>query len=746
MPIRRVVARESDRAAKTPGGGAAKVFEEGADGPQLLQDLAELESDLQDLATAFPTVPPVLRVQLKYAALAKSHRPTTLFDEEAPIIGIAGPGELLVVGGPQSISTIRRRMANPTSVALRANISAIEHISLLEPESKLHFPGTSDENNQMISLKVKLFDYHDQGVNDETLRRFLQFLHDRKLSEPTVFQYAPELRVLGLDVPNQATAKDIASFPGVRTAGAFPMLSHGINVTAIDLGAMPAGRLPLPTPGVDYPVVGVFDAGTDPTNLPLGAWRLDRFEYLPAARDFSHGSFVAGLVVSSKSLNGSRPDFPAVNSKFLDIVMMPIRGVHISETQILATIDAALARYPDVRIWNLSIGYPYPADPDEFSDLARAMDARQDKHNVQFIVAAGNYTDPPLRAWPSTITSGSDRISSPGDSARALTVGSVAHLDNGISAVKAGEPSPFSRRGPGPSFVPKPEIHHHGGNCSVGGDCHQIGVQSVGAAGNLTEDVGTSFATPIVSSIVANLDQALGGGYSRNTLKALTIHSALLNADPNVSAGDLNYFGFGKPGDVVDMLACDPWSFTFLYEPELVAGYTYSIWPFPLPATLLRDGKLYGEVLITLVYDPPLDRSYGFEYCRSNVELSFGTYLLDESGKRHQSGKIPVEAIGTAGLEAHLIEHGFKWSPTKVYRKRFAGTSGDVWRLSAELLHRSGFAAVDPQKATILLTLRDPDEENTAIYSETLEALRASGRAENALRVKDQLRYRRRGQ
>ena len=147
---------------------------------------------------------------------------------------------------------------------------------------------------------------------------------------------------------------------------------------------------------------------------------------------------------------------------------------------------------------------------------------------------------------------------------------------------------------------------------------------------------------------------------------------------------------------------------------------------------------------MTLVYDPPLDKSYGFEYCRSNVEVSFGTYLEDAEGKRHQAGKVPADpASPDLAFERSRIEHGFKWSPTKAYRKRFRGSRGDVWRLMVEILHRRNFAPTDPQRAAILLTLRDPDK-NRPVYADTMEAIRVAGRPINALRVRDQARYRRR--
>ncbi|MGA8475008.1 MAG: S8 family peptidase [Candidatus Cybelea sp.] len=732
--------------ARHAGGGADTVFEDDGEGGGqggVLAVLPQIEREVNALSARFPSVPAVLRVRLKDNALAKTHRPTSLFDEEAPIIGGEGPGELLVAAMPHSLAVVRRRVSNPTSQRMRANISTIREMNLVEPRSKVAELPHEPNADGRYQLKVKLFDYHDQGVNDQSLRRFMTYLHELNVDDPTVHQYAPDLRVFGLEVADLGLAERIAEFPTVRAATAFPQFGHDIDFAAVSLGALQPERLPPPAAGEQYPVVGMIDGGTDPANAPLRPWITNRYEPSPGAdRNFAHGTFVAGLIASPKSLNGLLEAFPPTKCRIVDVIAMPTTGLR--EPELLATIDAALVQFPDVRIWNISLARNVPAHKDEFSDVARALDARQDRHNALFVIAAGNYRTPPLRSWPPQPLADRDRVAAPGDSARGLTVGSVAHLDNGISAVRTGEPSPFSRRGPGPSFIPKPELHHHGGNCSANGDFRQIGVQSVNEQGLLAEDVGTSFATPIISSIVANVDRALGGGASRNLLKALMVHSALLNSGPDVSPSDLNYYGFGKPTDVVDALACDPWSFTFLFEPKLVAGYYYNIWPFPLPACLHRNNRLYGEVIMTLVYDPPLDKSYGFEYCRSNVEVSFGTYLEDAEGKRHQAGKVPADpASPDLAFEKSRIEHGFKWSPTKAYRKRFRGTRGDVWRLMVEILHRSNFAPTDPQRAAIILTLRDPDK-NRPVYTDTMDAIRLVGRPISALRVRDQARYRRR--
>ena len=159
-----------------------------------------------------------------------------------------------------------------------------------------------------------------------------------------------------------------------------------------------------------------------------------------------------------------------------------------------------------------------------FSDLGVALDRLQDEYGVTFVVAAENYRVLPFRGWPPEDLGEADRVCAPADSVRALVVGSVAHRDHASSRVKAGEPSPFSRRGPGPLYLPKPELSHLGGNCNSLGESSQIGILSLDGQGNVAEDVGTSYATPLVSTLVANVNHRLLGDESRLLGRALLVH------------------------------------------------------------------------------------------------------------------------------------------------------------------------------------------------------------------------------
>ncbi|EMC0793674.1 hypothetical protein VBY03_004690, partial [Escherichia coli] len=148
-------------------------------------------------------------------------------------------------------------------------------------------------------------------------------------------------------------------------------------------------------------------------------------------------------------------------------------------------------------------------------------------------------------------------------------------------------------------------------------------------------------------------------------------------------------------------------------------------YPFVIPNSLKNDeGKFTGEILMTLVYSPPLDPNYPSEYCRSNVDVSFGTYDFDKTKKRKHISKVPQVKDKSELYEKYLIENGFKWSPIKVYRKKYPqGTQGNTWRLKIDVQRRAEQDKLEfPQRAVLLITLRSLSADKD-IYSEAVSEL-----------------------
>jgi hypothetical protein len=111
------------------------------------------------------------------------------------------------------------------------------------------------------------------------------------------------------------------------------------------------------------------------------------------------------------------------------------------------------------------------------------------------------------------------------------------------------------------------------------------------------------------------------------------VHSAALRSgkiDPTL----LRYQGFGIPADLDVVLGCDPWQSTLIFELEIRPTVAYEKASFPMPRCLyLDEDTVKANILMTLVHEPDLDASFGSEYCRSNIEVSLGTYEPGRDGK-----------------------------------------------------------------------------------------------------------------
>ena len=82
---------------------------------------------------------------------------------------------------------------------------------------------------------------------------------------------------------------------------------------------------------------------------------------------------------------------------------------------------------------------------------------------------------------------------------------------------------------------------------------------------------------------------------------------------------------------------------------------------FPFPPSLVREGKYFGEIGMTLVVNPILDDRFGGEYCRTNVDVSFGADKYGEEGESLKyNGQAPMKVTWNEKFESSRVENGYK--------------------------------------------------------------------------------------
>ncbi|NWE27793.1 S8 family peptidase [Pseudomonas gingeri] len=567
---------------------------------------------------------------------------------------------------------------------------------------------------------MRLFQYQHPSLNKINYDTVLATLKSLSLPfiEIPLGRGLPIISIQDFDGIEDGDIDQLLDFPGIRSIYTEPLYRPRNSVVVPQSGT---SAEQVAAQAVTLPTVAVFDTGVSRDASPIAHFVKSQDVYvLPPDTNYEHGTAVASLVAAGAFYNDRHAWLPTTPAFIHDVCALEVTGSHMSDLEL--RLREAVRRRPDVKIWNLSVGGD-PCDENAFSDMSMTLDELSDKYQVLFVVAAGNYNDLPRRNWP-THSALTDRISTPGESVRSLTVASISHIDATDALTAAGHPAPYSRCGPGPVFTPKPDLTHVGGGVHAPWAAGLSSLKVLAPKGHLYHSFGTSYAAPLASCMAAHAWQSLAGGPNPNPspalVKAVMIHSAQL-ASPDYDAYQRRYFGAGRPDDVLRALYDSDDSFTLVFQANLVPGnMRWRKTPYPMPDVLMQDGKFRGEIIITAVYAPPLDSNAGSEYVRANVELSFG--LIDGN---NITGKVPMESDeGQSGYESAQIANGSKWSPVKVHRKAFPrGISGTNWGLQATALLRAYEPDLtEPLPVQIIVTIRSLDGD-TQVRASGMRAL-----------------------
>lgn len=707
-PIKRVKIRNGDIKQNPGGGDGPKVFGEVTNELRhTFSDKVEhIKSELHEHFDKFKDVPAVAKVNLKGDALAKSHRPNNLFSTSTcPIIGGGKSKELFIEVTGNGLDSLQDKILNGSSKQIVANISTLDDISPYEIQENVTEEGNIKDSTY---LKVKLFRFQNEETNIKVHRQFEEYLKENNISLVKELHYGKH-RAYKLKINSINEYKALKQFVAIKSLNSI-MPIHTYTPELNNLPNVPI-EIMTPDPNVEYPYVGIVDSGINKGNPFLSQWIEKTEEFvLPQQKNHSHGTFVAGLLVYGDRLIGKTSEYDGV--KIVDVCVIPNDDPNlgevgfINEDDIIEILSEVVPKYSGrVKVWNLSLGSEVYCDDEQISDLGASLDEIQDENDVIFIISSGNYEEEPIRPWPPEEgVSYQDKITIPADSIRGVTVGSISHVASSLSEVDT--PSPFSRKGPGPSYTIKPELVDYGGNVEIEPSIQKRGVTSFSEDGSLIQDIGTSFSAPKIASLLSKVFHYFNNDISTNLAKAFVFHSALgLSSNDELYKSYKEYSGFGRPQELSKILSCTNSSSTIVFEGKIHPSTYIEITDFPFPNVLNENGKWYGEVYITLVYNPPLDANYGYEYCRSNIEVSLGT--IKPNGK--YSREVHFERISPYGYEEDLVKDGLKWSPVKMYKRKISqGIADNPWKLRLDLQGRSN-EALEEQDFALIISIKDPE-------------------------------------
>ena len=596
----------------------------------------------------------IARIQEDATAKSKRKDIANFFQvkEMSSVIGITATNKLIVSFDSLSeFGKISERLKDCTN-----NDYAISCITDFE-----EFLPNVYEVEESCNYKIKLIDYQNYEQN-LVMRRLLEHTLNNKKIEYNKTDYSEKFYVYKLKNVTNAMLDELKEADIFNALFSVePMPKYVISLDFLEED----DDIPIKKPDSEknYMTIGILDNGIE-TIPHLKPWiDIERWSPYPESSiNPTHGTFVAGIALYGDECEG-KGWVGHKGIKLFDAAVFPDTSKEgLDEDELIANIKEAVKLYNEqVKIWNLSISITRPVSDNKFSDFAIALDALQDEYNVLICKSAGN-----CRNFESSRPKG--RVHEGADSIRSLVVGSFAHKKGTYDYAEVNDPSPFSRVGPGPEFIIKPEVSHYGGNAGVDplGNTVTTGVKSFAKDGTLAQGVGTSFSTPRITALAAGIQQELSEDFDPLLLKALITHSASYPREMTVpSIERAKQVGFGLPKSVSEIIYNSPYEATLILRDNLAKGDKIDIMDFPMPQCLIKDGYYTGQIIATLVYEPILDASQGIEYCQSNLDIKFGSY--DEKFERDISQRHILNPVGRKGAQNLFL--GSVFSKTKMKNK-----------------------------------------------------------------------------
>jgi hypothetical protein len=496
-------------------------------------------------------------------------------------------------------------------------------------------------------------------------------------------------------------------YPYVKRVMLPPIIMKSAS-TSLSSGSIPP-ELPTRIPGLKYPKIGIIDGGL---SAALGNWIIGRHDLVaPEHCDVSHGTFIGGLLVVGQQVNGPSICPEADGCELVDVAIFPDNNQPVFDTyyprgisDFIKEISQAVGiakRDHGVRIFNMSLNLFDAVEENTYGIVASLLDQIADEHRVIFVMSAGNLEANDLRdAWPADPQAAlqylagrtsPDTVLQPSESSRSIAVGAVNPPS--CSPSIEGAPAAYTRRGPGLKVGVKPDLAHFGGAAHV--QAGTSGLHSMAPDQSLCCGTGTSYATPLVAKTIATLESRVDGQLTPEQLISLVIHGSKVPSclsHPTLAEVARQFVGFGVPSGSDNALFTNNNSITLVFADTLRQNSKLSfdfVWPRCLVNA--EDGSCRGDIKMTLVYRPPLDRNFGSEFVRANVDA----FLRQEEGTtyrgRVQQTFLPQKNAGFPH-EHELIVNGLKWWPSKIYAAHFSQGKGNSsnWRLVVESLLRAG--------------------------------------------------------
>jgi hypothetical protein len=659
-------------------------------------------------------------------SLAPSWTPRALFDSRFGCrLSAPGSGGYLIEASSAELAELAAHIRNSQTIEARTAISRVENIGTYESNAVLH--GRTAEQVWSEAEQVRggrLFivwfaPFKDSAARASVTDQLASFESER-LSLPTytgvrltsndLFDEPLAQIVQARDQTSLAKAVRRYRNNGVarstvtltseqalnQLAGSGASIRidpvRAIAVTSPGEGAHPNPPIPV---AANQPVIAVVDGGlTAKSYLPMEAWRA--VPLVPDGQaDHVHGNRVGSLVVQGHAWN-NKLSLPNLNCRIGTVQAIPKRGAQGSHSpeSLIDYLRQVARQHPEAKVWNMSFNAVGPEDnPEIVSYLGHEIALFARDYNVLPVISIGNRSP----------NNPSHTLCAPADCEAGLTVAGRMHDEEGLPSGGCDA----SLRGPGPDGMLKPDLSWFSRVKAIGGG---------------EPVVGTSYATPLVASLAAHTFANLKDP-SPDLVRALLIDKAELESHDHG-------LGWGAPYDSMLPWRCPSGTVTMAWKADLIPGYAYYWNDIPIPAELIKDGKLLGSARLTAILKPIVSETGGPNYFSTRLQVAL--QYSDRGGKTaNLLGSMKEDKITEQEARSDLA----KWHPVRRHARNFSkrgglSFSGDVMRLHARVFARDLFQygvssqrELGEQEVAFVLTLQSLDDGD-GIYNSTTQRLR----------------------
>ena len=286
----------------------------------------------------------------------------------------------------------------------------------------------------------------------------------------------------------------------------------------------------------------------------------------------------------------------------------------------------------DCSIFNLSINSKVPFRKKHMSLWAATIDSLIHDNRILFIISTGNVVKPDIRnyinngvPYPDYLDKPFCGLANPAQSSFGLVVGSINHAsfedENWFSLGNDYDVSGFSRVGSGIWEHIKPDIVEFGGGLIQS----KNGINSIreneitstelirstlhGGNAYGKDTVGTSFATPKVSHIVAQLLK-IYPDEDISLIKSLVVQGSRLPNDffLNPTNRSIKHFGYGLPS--IERVTNNNEQRITFYNTDSIAAEEGKIYSLKIPESLRNQADEYDVLIeVTLSYTAKVRRT-----------------------------------------------------------------------------------------------------------------------------------------